>query len=322
MPCGCGSTTGADCLCAIEGTTGILVDGNGSASFPYEISPQLSGATDNDLQIAADGLYVPKPSAGEIACFQDENGNPISPDPETGCLTIPQTPCILDYSGAPIEPVGGCIQLPTSGTPPAFDGGLTTTPDGELTVDVTDTWPLVPLSGPAYLGNSLTGGKTVIDSAGQVRTAPEHAVVYANGAVTQIWSQTDYIAAGDVWCSPTYGSMAVTNPSNTRTMRVLVIVYSAIHASSPAVGGMYAAIQRDTGGGYTSIGDPNPAWPYNSTGAQIIDEKAITIVSQAALSPGATYSANHRVCINLQNSSGTGTRHSCYMKVDMIGMTL
>lgn len=322
MPCGCGSTTGQDCLCAIEGTTGILVDGNGSASFPYQVSPELSAATDNDLRIAADGLYVPKPSAGEIACFVDELGNPIPPDPETGCLTIPQSACILDFSGAPIEPNGdGCIQLPTSGTPPAFDGGLTTTPDGALTVDVTDSWPLAPLSGPGFLGNDLTAGKTIIDSLGQIRTAPEHATVVVNGSLTTLWTGDSYIVAGDVWCSPVYGSQSITNPSNTRTMRVVTFVYTTIHAASPATGGTYMAIQRDSGGGYASIGDPNPAWPYNVTGATIIDEKSAVVISQTSLAPGATYTTNHRVCVNNQNGTGQALRRNCYMKVDMIGMT-
>lgn len=322
MPCGCGSTTGADCLCGVTGTPGIVVDGNGSQASPYLISPELSALDDNVLTVEDDGLYVRAADAIDVACFEDGDGNELNPDPDTGCIRVPQYACILDYAGEKIAPNGdNCVQLPTSGAPPPFDGGLTTTPQGDLTIDVTNTWPLSPLSGPAFVGNALTGGQTYIDTAGQLRTAPEHTCVVVNGSLTTLWSGDSYITSGETWYSPAYGAVAISNPSTTRTMRVAIFVYASVHAAAPPVGGFFAAVQRDSGGGYVSIGDPNPAFPYNAAGATIIDEKQHLIVAQTSVGPESTYSANYRVGLNNSGSSGTATRRHCYMKVDMIGWT-
>lgn len=321
MACGCGSTTGQDCLCAIEGETGILVDGNGSSTFPYQVSPQLSGLSDNALQIAADGLYVPEVDVTDVACFEDGDGNPLPPE-ESGCIRVPQYAGILDYAGAPIAPnADNYVQLPTSGAPPVYGCGLTTTPDGTLIAGVSGTWPITPLSGPPLSGNDLTGGITYCDSNGQIRAAPQHTSLHVSGGTVTLYSGTQFINPNTTYNSPAYGSLTVTNPSPTRAMMTLTMIHASFYAAASPVGALEAHVERSVdGGGY------NPVshliwWPFQGTpGPLITHEGEVTSFLVGSLAAGQTVSTNFRGVL-ANGSDASAVRYSVVMDVNILGWT-
>jgi hypothetical protein len=252
----------------------------------------------------------------------DENGQAVAPTPE-GCYTIPQAPCILDYAGVPIVPSEGCIQLPTSGAPPSFDCGLTTNPAGDLMVDTSGTWPLAPLTGPAFAGPAATAGQVFCETAtGALRTAPEHTTVVVAGAQTTLVNAGSvFLNAGDTYSTPTYGSTAITNPSPTRNMRVFIHVQCSMLNAAGPTGGLYANAQRDTGGGFATFGD-SISWPYTGVGEPLIfDEKAMNFIYTVSVTASASYSANFRLTLNNTTSTSTAVRATATMLVHMWGWT-
>lgn len=136
---------------------------------------------------------------------------------------------------------------------------------------------------------------------------------------TTLFNTVSILAPGGVYTSPATGTVTITNPSPTRTMRVVGLVSIAASASG-ATDPIIVAIERDIGSGFAVWQPYALDFPYTASVA-VIDEKLMTGHYSVELAPGDSHSINIRVRFDYSAGLVGATRRSAFAKIDLLGVT-
>jgi hypothetical protein len=211
MPsCGC---SGASCGCLIQAGAGIRISGAGTGINPYVIDATATGisglmkVSDTatvDMSLTGTGSPADPYNVSAVAIMKLTDLKDVSsPAPTAG-----QSPTWVPTNGS--VPGHWEFKIPATAPPGAVNVGAGLSGDGSapsaLKVRTSGTWGTAPLAG--YGTDSLIGSPIYVDSAGNLRSAPDGMVPVANGVrpaqfpgktLFELTSKLVYVSDGTTW---------------------------------------------------------------------------------------------------------------------------
>lgn len=214
------ATCSSSCTCAVVGSVGTTVTGDGSAANPYTVtSIPFTGVAGAGIAITAGGTIGHSPTIS--TCISTDTGNSIVYGAD-GCLYVPtnlQTPAVANTNSINLTLTGTTI---TADIKPAC--GLIVTAAG-VGVATSGTW--------GFPCADTNGAPIYCDAAGQLRADPEKFVIRTErlGAAANILANAAGVGS-IVACSV---DLSLTNPSPCRSMIVQAQYGYGVGATSGGV---------------------------------------------------------------------------------------